>query len=163
MLVLIISSMFLEPDHALVPISEHHGYGYTRRFSVGLATGTGMGSQIETCAKPVPVARVCGCGVATPSKKGTPRQLSTITMTTTTGQPPRANDNDCTQHSNNARRTMSANAHNSSNNIRRTTSANDNNETNSHNNNAQQHGDDECGRQRRGGMVKAAVVGEGRG
>jgi len=53
---------------------------------VGLAKGpTGTGSQIETRAKPIPAVWVCGCGVAMPSEKGTPCQLS-ITMTTTTGQ-----------------------------------------------------------------------------
>ena len=48
---------------------------------VVFCTGTGTGSQIETHAKPVPVAWVCGCGVATPSKKGTPRQVHVTTIT----------------------------------------------------------------------------------
>jgi hypothetical protein len=52
---------------------------------VGLATGTGTGSQIKTHAKPIPVAWVCGCVVAAPSKKGTPHQLG-ITTTTTMSQ-----------------------------------------------------------------------------
>ena len=69
----------------LVPsaISEYHRYRYTCGFLVGLATGVGMGSQIETHAKSLPMAQVCGCGVATPSKKGMPHH---ITLTTTTGQ-----------------------------------------------------------------------------
>jgi hypothetical protein len=52
-------------QHMLLMVmpSEHHGYGYTCGFSAGLATGMGTGSQIETRAKPVPVAQVCGCGV----------------------------------------------------------------------------------------------------
>ena len=81
--------------------SEHHRYGYSCGFLAGLAMGMGMGRQIETCAKPVP-----GCGVATPSKNGMPRQLSITTTTTTTTDQQQ-------QCSNNAWCTMSANtAHN---------------------------------------------------
>jgi len=35
--------------------SECHGYGYTRGFHTGLATGTGTGTRLLTRQKPVPV------------------------------------------------------------------------------------------------------------
>jgi hypothetical protein len=37
------------------PSSECHGYGYTRGFHTGLATGTGTGTRMPTWQKPVPV------------------------------------------------------------------------------------------------------------